>query len=154
MLMPITDPVVTTDVCVVETGGTAVALLDRDLVCILPLEAGSKHPLGRIGDLTTMVIDGRPRPLVSLRETLCLDAGGSEDVVVVIRLGDQLFGLTVERVRAIEEAIILPTLDPPYPLAMFAHLVDAGVSGLLTILNPARLALCIGATDAPCLQAA
>lgn len=143
MLMPCDNPV-TSDICVVESGDSAFALLERDLVCILPLNAGAKHPLGRSGDIPTMMIDGRPRPLVSLCEALCLEPGGAEQVVVVLRIGEQLFGLTVERVRAIELAVILPTLDPPYPTAMFAHLVEAPGAGLLSVLKPTRLAMCAG----------
>ena len=144
----------TTDVCVVETGGHMAAVLDRDIVGLLPLVVGTTPRLAGLDGVRTMVMDGRPRPLVSLRAALCLPRGAPEEVVVVLRLGDQLFGLTVERVRALEQAVILPTLDPPYPLAMFAHLVEADPVGALTILNPSRLALCAGGAEKQYLAAA
>lgn len=139
----------TTDVCVVETGGVTAALLDRDIVCILALESGP-----RVGNVRTLMLDDRPRALVSLRETLCIDGGGPEEVVVMLQLGDHVFGLAVERVRAIEQAVVMPTLDPPYPLAMFAHLAHSDVAGALTVLNPARLAMCVGGADQYCREAA
>jgi hypothetical protein len=129
----------TTDICVVETNGVQVALRDADIVCLLARAAGP-----RIGDVPTMVVDGRPRALVSLRETLCLDAGAPETIVVMLSVGDQLLGLTVERIHAVEQAAVLPTLHATYPMAMFAQLVEAGRAGVLSVLNPARLALCVG----------
>lgn len=149
MATPPWAPPETTDVCVVETGGVTAALLDRDIVCILALEAGP-----RVGDVRTLMFDGRPRALVSLRETLCIAGGGHEEVVVVLQLGDQVFGLAVERVRAIEQAVVLPTLDAPYPLSMFAHLAHSDVTGPITVLNPARLAMCVGGSDLRYLEAA
>jgi chemotaxis protein histidine kinase CheA len=144
----------TTDVCVVESGGHTAAVLDRDIVGLLPLVVGTTPRPAGLDGVRTMVMDGRPRPLVSLRAALCLPKGRAEEVVVVLRLGDQLFGLTVERVRAVEQAVVLPTLDPPYPLAMFAHLVQADPIGALSILNPARLALCAGQAETRYLAAA
>lgn len=139
----------TTDICVVETNGIQVALRDADIVCLLSRDTGP-----RIGDVSTMVVDGRPRALVSLRETLCLDAGAPETIVVMLRLGDQLFGLTVERIHAVEEAAVLPTLHSTYPTALFSQLVEAGRAGILSVLNPSRLALCVGETTQPYRKAA
>jgi hypothetical protein len=141
MVPSVSDPVDTTDICVVESGGVAVALRDADVVCLLPRVAGPT-----VAGVPTMVVEGRPRALVSLREALCLDGGADEEIVVMLGIGDQLLGLTVERIHAREEAAVLPTLHPTYAMAMFAQLVQAGEAGVLSVLNPARLALCVGET--------
>ena len=133
----------TTDICVVETNGTQVALRDADIASLLVRVSGP-----RIGDVPTMVVDGRPRALVSLRDMLCLDTDAREDVVVMLRLGDQLLGLAVERIHAVEQARVLPTLHATYPMAMFGQLVEADGAGVLSVLNPARLALCVGEAGA------
>jgi hypothetical protein len=136
-------PVETTDICVVATNGIQVALRDADVVCLLTRSGGPC-----VDDVPTMVVEGRPRALVSLRETLCLESGASEDVVVMLRLGEQLLGLTVERIHAVEQATVLPTMNPTYPMAMFNQLVEAGRAGILSVLNPARLALSVGEAGA------
>jgi chemotaxis protein histidine kinase CheA len=125
----------------VESCGARFALPEHDVIGVLPLDG--EFRLERVGDLLTMVMDDRRRPLVSLREQLCLDAHaarGAEDQVVVIRIGPQLFGLLVERVGAPTTATIHPTLDRPSPFAMFSDLVQLADGSDVPVLNPNRLA--------------
>ena len=125
----------------VESCGVRFALPEQDVIGVLPLDA--ECSVEYAGDMMTMAMDDRRRPLISLREQLCLDAGaatGAEELVVVVRIGPQLFGLLVERAAAPSSATVLPTVDHAPPFATFSDIVQLEDGDHVPVLNPNRLA--------------
>ncbi|MBI3516447.1 MAG: HAMP domain-containing protein [Proteobacteria bacterium] len=125
----------------VESCGARFALPEQDVIGVLPLDA--ECCVEYAGDMLTMVMDDRRRPLVSLREQLCLDpsaANAAEAVVVVIRIGPQLFGLLVERAAAPSSGTVHPTVDSATPFATFSDVVQLADGTDVPVLNPNRLA--------------
>jgi chemotaxis protein histidine kinase CheA len=141
-------PVETTEVRVVESCGMAVALPENSVVGVVPLVGDPAHMFASGNGVATMYMDDRFRPLISLRQALCIEtpAGhvSEEDVVVVVRIGGQLFGLQVEHARTPEPAMVLPTVTAAPPLAVFRGLLQMADGGILFTLNPSWLAVTIG----------
>jgi hypothetical protein len=114
-----------------------------DIVSVLTLGAG-RDQIAPIGGVMTMRLDGRARPVISLQRTLFVQppAGGTarEDQVVVLQVGEQLFGLLAERVGIPERVELLPTLRPVEPLSVFTALVRRGAE-VAFVLSPTRLGM-------------
>jgi chemotaxis protein histidine kinase CheA len=140
-------PAEMTEIRVVESCGMAVALPEHSVIGVLPLAGAPAAAVERIAGIPTMYMDERRRPLISLKQALCIqtptDHGDDEGIVVVLRLGGQLFGLLVEAVREPEPAMVLPTVTPLHSLAVFSHLLQMADGGILFALNPTWLALSI-----------
>ena len=138
-------PAETTEIRVVESGGMAVALPEDSVIGILPAGSASEYSIERFAGLSMMYMDDRFRPLVSLREALCIETpaghGAREESVVVLRMGAQLFGLLVERAREPERAMVLPTVTPAPVLSVFTEMLQMEDGGILFALNPTWLAI-------------
>src|SRR5579863_7971073 len=137
MLAQFTLPHETLQVCPVECAGTVYALPERDVIGVLPPE--DDHALAQIGDVLAMHMDDRYRPLISLRKTLCQPSHSTESVVVVLRIGAQLFGLLVDRARQPSRAVVPPTLEPASALATFSHIVRLEDGTDVPVLNTTGL---------------
>jgi chemotaxis protein histidine kinase CheA len=137
-------PAEMTEVHVVESCGMAVALPESSVIGVLSLD---DYVIERVGGVTVMAMDDRLRPVISLRQALCVETPAghrrSEDQVVVLRLEGQLFGLLVEQMREPEHAMVLPTVTPARSLAVFRQLLQMADGGILFELNPLWLALSI-----------
>lgn len=156
MPTPARRPIETIDIRVVQSCGMAVALPARDIVDVVPLgDAGQS--LERVGDLLVMRLDDRSRPILSLQQALCLEpavaSAAHEDLVVVVQVETQLFGLQVEAVSEPRAAIVLPTEKSAHGLAVFSNLVQHD-NEVLFVLNPVRLALSAGDANGLGLSAA
>jgi two-component system chemotaxis sensor kinase CheA len=142
-------PAEMTEIRVVESCGMAVALPEHNVIGVLTLADDPAHKIERINGIPVMEMDDRLRPLVSLKQALCVatPAGDTrgEGKVVVLRLDGQLFGLLVETVREPEHAMVLPTVTPQHSLAVFSRLLQMADGGILFTLNPIWLALSIEA---------
>jgi chemotaxis protein histidine kinase CheA len=142
-------PAEMTEIRVVESCGMAVALPEHNVIGVLTLTDESAHQIERLNGILTMEMDDRFRPLVSLKQALCVTTPSGdahdEDKVVVLRLDGQLFGLLVEAVREPEHAMVLPTVTPQRSLAVFSRLLQMADGGILFALNPIWLALSIEA---------
>jgi hypothetical protein len=122
-------------VCPVESDGACFALPERDVIAVLPLDDDT---LERVCGLLAMGMDERYRPLISLRTALCQPAGPA-GTVVVLRIGDRLFGLLVDRAFAPVHAGVLPTLCAAPARATFSRIVRLDDGSDLAVLNPASL---------------
>jgi chemotaxis protein histidine kinase CheA len=147
------------EVRVVESCGMAVALPECDVIGVLPLADCPDSAIARFNGVAAMHMDDRFRPLISLKQALCVETPANhrqrEDQVVILRLNGQLFGLLVEQVREPEEAMVLPTVTPARTLAVFRHLLQMADGGILFALNPVWLAFSIEAPHAePALRLA
>jgi chemotaxis protein histidine kinase CheA len=144
------DPATTTEIRVVKSCGMAVALPEHNVIGVLHPTDAPEHKIERIDGVLTMYMDDRLRPLVSLKQALCIqtpaDHTRSEDIVIVLRLDGQLFGLLVEEAREPEQTMVLPTLTPQSSVAVFSQLLQMADGGILFALNPIWLALSIGAS--------
>lgn len=140
-------PAETTEIRVVESCGMAVALPEHNVIGVLPLADNPDHAVECIDGIPMMYMDERLRPLVSLKQALCVqpsaDHPREENLVVVLRLGGQLFGLLVETAYEPEQAVVLPTLTPQHSLAAFSQLLQIADRRILFALNPTWLALSI-----------
>jgi len=140
-------PAEMTEIRIVESCGMAVALPEHNVIGVLSLADDPSLSVERFDGIPALYMDERLRPLVSLQQALCVaPAAGPaprEDLVVVLRLDGQLFGLLVEQVREPEQAMVLPTLQPQHSLAVFSQLLQMADGGILFGLNPVWLALSI-----------
>lgn len=140
--MSLQTPGETITIRMVESCGTAVAVPAADIVKVLTLSGPDQVAL--IGGVMTMRLDGRARPVISLQDTLFVrppaGAAAREDQVVVLEIGEQLFGLVAERVGIPERVEVLPTLRPVEPLSVFTALVRRGTE-VAFVLSPTRLGL-------------
>jgi two-component system chemotaxis sensor kinase CheA len=156
MPTPARRPIETIEIRVVESCGMAVALPARDVVAVVPLD-GAQPPLERVGDLLVMRLGDRSRPILSLGQALCLEPStadpAQEDIVVVVQVETQSFGLRVEAVSEPRAAIVLPTEKSAHGLAVFSNLVQHD-NEVLFVLNPVRLALSAGDANGLGLSAA
>ena len=127
----------------VTTNGADFALPECDIVKVLPFD----HDVAveRVGGVLFLHIDGRFRPLISLSEALCLPvdrvAHDCNQVVVVVRLGSQVFGLLVEHAALPTQAIVHPTINASPALAPFTEIVRLDDGRDVAVLNPPYLAL-------------
>jgi chemotaxis protein histidine kinase CheA len=135
------------EIRIVESCGMGVALPEHNVIGVLPLTDHPDHTVERIDGIPAMYMDKRLRPLVSLKQALRIQTPAGhqrgEDIVVVLRLDGQLFGLLVEAVREPELAMVLPTLTPQRSLAVFSQLLQTADGAILFALNPIWLALSI-----------
>lgn len=139
MFNEFTVPNETLQVCPVACADAVFALPERDVIGVLPLD--DQNALEQIAGVLAMNMDDRYRPLVSLRQTLCQPGHPTENVVVVLRVGAQLFGLLVDQALAPVRAAVHPTLEPASTLATFSHIVRLNDGRDAPVLNPANLAL-------------
>jgi chemotaxis protein histidine kinase CheA len=139
------DPAQTTEVRIVESCGMKVALPEANVIGILPAAGQPEHVVERADGLAVMYMDDRYRPVVSLRQALCVETPAGhlprEDSVVVLRLGAQLFGLLVEDAEQPEVAMVMPTVTPAPAVSVFTQMLQMADGGILFSLNPIWLAL-------------
>jgi chemotaxis protein histidine kinase CheA len=147
MLHEFTSDHETLEVCPIESAGTRFALLERDVIGVLTL--GDDCALEQIGGVLSMQMDDRQRPLVSLREALCQPPHPSETVVVVLRVGAQLFGLLVDQALPPTRAIVHPTMDASPAFSTFTHIVRLDDGSDVAVLATTSLALSPRRGDAP-----
>jgi len=139
MFAQFTLPHETLQVCPVECAGAVYALPEDDVVGVLTLDKDCT--LEELGGVLSTWMDDRHRPLISLREALCQPAHPTENVVVVLRIGTQLFGLLVDQAHQPSRAVVHPTLEPVMALATFCHIVRLEDGTDVPVLNTIGLAL-------------
>lgn len=127
------------DVCPIESAGTRFALRERDVIGVLTLDKDCT--LEELGGVLSTWMDDRHRPLVSLRAALCQPMHPNENVVVMLQIGTQLFGLLVDQAFEPTRAVVHPTMDPSSPLATFTHMVRLDDGSDVPVLNTTSLAL-------------
>jgi len=139
MLHEFTSDHETLEVCPIESAGTRFALPERDVIGVLTLDEDCT--LEELGGVLSMQMDDRHRPLVSLREALCQPTHPSETVVVVLRVGTQLFGLLVDQAFPPTRAIVHPTMDASPAFSTFSHIVQLDDGSDVAVLATTSLAM-------------
>ena len=135
-------------ICPVESAGTRFALPQRDVIDVLALD--DDRTLEQIGGVLSMTMaGGRHRPLISLRDVLCQPSAPTGNVVVMLRVGAQLFGLLVDQVFEPCRAVVLPMLDAAPAFSTFTQLVHLDDGSDVAVLGIANLALSIRRGDTP-----
>jgi len=122
-------------VCPVESAGACVALPERDVIAVLPLDDDA---LDEICGILAVGLDDRERALISLRTALCQPAGPAQ-TVVVLRIGHQLFGLLVDQAFDPIYARVHPTVTAAPEQATFCAIVRLEDGRDVPLLNPDSL---------------
>ncbi len=135
---------------IVASGGDRYALPQSSLVELVRLEGeAARRGVERIHEAAVHRLRGRLLPLVDLARTLDVadapDAGqaGATVHIVVLRAGEQLFGLVVDAVHDTEEIVVKPLAAQISHLASFSGatlLGDGSVALILDVLGLARQA--------------
>jgi chemotaxis protein histidine kinase CheA len=129
----------TLEVCVVESAGDQYAVPEHNVIGVLTPDDDAA--LRDVCGLLALEMDERYRPLISLRSALCLPPASAENVVVVLRIGAQLFGLLVDKASEPTRVEIHPTMTDAPALATFSHLTQRADGTVLPVLNPTSLAV-------------
>jgi chemotaxis protein histidine kinase CheA len=141
MIADVNAPAESVEIRPIGTDGALFALLEDDVIGVLPLDAGAQ--LERVDGALAMAMDDRLRPLLSLRDQVCRPRAGAAAVeaqVVIVRIGAELLGLLVEWAGTPTHAVARATAVTDAAPALFSHVALQGGGRDLPVLNPLRLA--------------
>ncbi len=129
---------------IVESGGDRYALPQSSLVELVRVEGEpAQQGIERVHDAAVYRLRGRLLPLVDLGQTLGLvDTTETKTPVqiVVLRTGDQLFGLVVDAVHDTEEIVVKPIPAELEQISAFAGVTLLGDGAVALILDVPALA--------------
>jgi two-component system chemotaxis sensor kinase CheA len=143
---------------IVEVGGERFAIPQLSVLELVRAGGNGEHRIERIKDTPVLRLRNNLLPLVHLKEVLRLGESGSEDgFVVVMQVGNQVFGAVVDGVFHTEEIVIKPMSSKLRHIAVFSGTTILGDGSVIMIIDPNGVAQTLGraaptAADAPDLK--
>ena len=145
---------------IVEAAGERFAVPQLSVLELVRLGGAGEHRIERIKDTPVLRLRSRLLPLLHLRDVLRLGDGEREaGFVVVIQVGNQVFGTVVDGVLHTEEIVIKPMSSKLRHIAVFSGTTILGDGSVIMIVDPNGLAQALGrgaqaaqADDAPELK--
>jgi two-component system chemotaxis sensor kinase CheA len=138
---------------IVESAGDKFAIPQISVVELVRAGGTSEHRIESIGGTPVLRLRDRLLPLVSLAKALCLPSSDTADpetdelFVVVSQVGNQLFGIIVDRVFDTEEIVVKPVSPILRDIQMFSGNTILGDGSVIMILDPNGIAASVGTMD-------
>lgn len=132
---------------VVESGGESFAIPQLGVVELVRLAAEEKHRIERIHNNEVFRLRHRLLPLIRLDGVVELPSRSAEDSdvnIVVLQVGDQQFGLIVDRVFDTEEIVVKPVGSLLKDIPIYQGTTILGDGRVIMILDVAGIASEIG----------
>lgn len=132
---------------IVESGGESFAIPQLGVVELVRLAAEEKHRIERIHNNEVFRLRHRLLPLIRLDGVVQLPTNGGADAdvnIVVVQVGDQQFGLIVDRVFDTEEIVVKPVGSLLKDISIYQGTTILGDGRVIMILDVAGIASEIG----------
>ncbi|MBM3554405.1 MAG: response regulator [Alphaproteobacteria bacterium] len=135
---------------IVESGGERFAIPQIGVVELVRASKDGEQRIERIKKTPVLRLRNRLLPLISLREALGLDAPGEakavadEAFIVVSQVGNQKFGIIVDRVFDTEEIVVKPVAPLLRDIEMFSGNTILGDGSVIMILDLNGVAAAMG----------
>ncbi len=133
---------------IVEAGGERFAIPQAGVLELVRVGGVDGPKVEHIKDSAVLRLRGQLLPLVSLKTLLRLETAQatteSEGFVVVTQIGQQLFGIVVDRVFDTEEIVVKPVAPILRHITMFSGNTILGDGSVIMILDPSGIARATG----------
>ncbi|MBX9748975.1 MAG: chemotaxis protein CheW, partial [Roseococcus sp.] len=133
---------------IVEAGGERFAIPQAGVLELVRVGSADGPKVEHIKDSAVLRLRGQLLPLVSLKRLLRLEPAeapaDSEGFVVVTQIGQQLFGIVVDRVFDTEEIVVKPVAPILRHITMFSGNTILGDGSVIMILDPNGIARATG----------
>lgn len=133
---------------IVEAGGERFAIPQAGVLELVRVGGADGPKVEHIKDSAVLRLRGQLLPLVSLKRLLRLEPAGAapdaEGFVVVTQIGQQLFGIVVDRVFDTEEIVVKPVAPILRHITMFSGNTILGDGSVIMILDPNGIARATG----------
>ncbi len=138
---------------IVEAAGERFAIPQLS-VLELVRAGGGEHRIERIKDTPVLRLRNKLLPLLHLKDVLRLgDSDRESGFVVVIQVGNQVFGAVVDGVLHTEEIVIKPMSSKLRHIAVFSGTTILGDGSVIMIVDPNGLSQALGRAAAQAAQA-
>jgi two-component system, chemotaxis family, sensor kinase CheA len=144
---------------IVEAGGERFAIPQLSVLELVRAGNGGEHRIEHIKDAPVLRLRNKLLPLVRLKEVLSLGkCDGDNGFVVVMQVGNQVFGAVVDGVFHTEEIVIKPMSSKLRHIPVFSGTTILGDGSVIMIIDPNGVAQALGRaatvghTDKPDLQ--
>jgi two-component system, chemotaxis family, sensor kinase CheA len=130
---------------IVEAGGERFAVPQLAVLELVRAGAGLEHRIERIKDAPVLRLRDKLLPLIHLKEILRLgQSAADEGFVVVMQVGNQIFGAVVDSVFHTEEIVIKPMSSKLRQIAAFSGTTILGDGSVIMIVDPNGIAQALG----------
>ena len=144
--IPLTLAIVST--LIVEVAGDRFAIPQSAVVELVRARAGSDNRVEYIKDAPVLRLRDQLLPLVDLRKLLSLtqkDDAGVGEFIVVIQVGNAIFGVAVDNVFHTEEIVVKPMSSRLRHIGVFYGNTILGDGSVILIVDPNGIANALGA---------
>jgi two-component system chemotaxis sensor kinase CheA len=130
---------------IVEAGGERFAIPQLSVLELVRAGGAGDHRIERIKDTPVLRLRNKLLPLLHLKEVLRLgDSDHDRGFVVVIQVGNQVFGAVVDGVLHTEEIVIKPMSSKLRHIAAFSGTTILGDGSVIMIVDPKGVAQALG----------
>ena len=134
---------------IVEAAGERFAIPQLSVLELVRAGGAGGHRIERIKDTPVLRLRNRLLPLLYLREVFRLgDSERDSGFVVVIQVGNQVFGAVVDGVLHTEEIVIKPVSSKLRHIAVFSGTTILGDGSVIMIVDPNGVAQALGRAQA------
>jgi two-component system chemotaxis sensor kinase CheA len=132
---------------IVEAAGQRFALPQHAVVEAVGIGKGSGHVIDRVQNALVLRLREEVVPVIDMSSVLGLAAGereGADQLVVIMRVGGESFGVIVDKVADVQEVVVKPLSASLAHLKVFTGHTILGDGSVVLILDPGGLAMSIG----------
>jgi two-component system chemotaxis sensor kinase CheA len=130
---------------IVEAGGERFAIPQISVLELVRVGNGGEHRIEHIKDSPVLRLRNKLLPLVRLNDVLRLGENKSENgFIVVIQVGNQVFGAVVDGVFHTEEIVIKPMSSRLRHIVTFSGTTILGDGSVIMIIDPNGVAQALG----------
>ncbi len=132
---------------IVEASGQRFALPQHAVVEAVGVGEGSGHSIDKVQNALVLRLREEVVPVIDMCQVLGLDRAasqGNEQLVVIMRVGGESFGVIVDKVADVQEVVVKPLSASLAHLKVFTGHTILGDGSVVLILDPGGLAMSIG----------
>src|SRR5580698_6730791 len=130
---------------IVEAGGERFAIPQLSVLELVRAGNGGDHRIERIKDAPVLRLRNKLLPLIRLKEVLHLGECDNENgFIVVMQVGNQVFGTVVDGVFHTEEIVIKPMSSKLRHIPVFSGTTILGDGSVIMIIDPNGAAQALG----------
>ncbi|NJM36191.1 MAG: chemotaxis protein CheA, partial [Rhodomicrobium sp.] len=133
---------------IVRVGDQRFALPQHAVVEAVGLGGDSRHVIEKVQDALVLRLRDEVIPVIDLSSLLAFDAGEDgahdEQLVVIIRIGTETFGVRVDAVLDVQEIVVKPLNPSLAHLKIFTGQTILGDGSVVLILDPSGIGTQLG----------
>jgi len=131
---------------IVEVGDQRFALPQHAVVEAVGVGGQSPHKIEKLQNSLVLKLRERVIPVVALRSVLALpeDDSDRDNLVVIMRVGQQTIGVIVDDVADVQEIVVKPLSATIAHLSIFTGHTILGDGSVVLIIDPAGVAVALG----------